>query len=142
LVGDNLEPTRYVYKQYILHLVTSPTLGLPAWFRDGLSNVYSTFAIQGGEAHVGLPVESHIGALRNGHWGALATPNDEAIAEVVASGYDPLFPARSWAMVHYLLFGKEDRSREARAFLEAVRTCSARTASRGRNDVPPDSGAL
>ncbi len=77
----------------------------PLWFQEGIAEIYSTLAIDGSEALVGLPIARHRDVLRRQRW----LPLDAVVtATPEAKGYDAsltgeLFYAQSWLLAHYLM---------------------------------------
>jgi len=119
--GDpSLGPIRFVYRQYVLHLLHHEAPNLPLWFRDGLGEVYSNFEIENGEALVGRPPADHVKTLRRSEFEGLQALAPEALSELQLVHYDLKYRAQTWAMVHYLLFAREGAEGEFRRFLDAV----------------------
>ena len=111
-----------VYHEYV-HFFVARNLGrVPLWFNEGLAVYYSSFEIRGRRLELGLPPEDFLVWARNrSFW-----PFERLFAEDGTSPefLDPegrtVFYAQSWALVHYLLTGDEERSRRAGAFLSAL----------------------
>jgi tetratricopeptide (TPR) repeat protein len=114
LVADpSLRASRYVYKQYIHYVLAANLPELPLWFRQGLAELYSTFEVQDGSAHIGKPVEEHVLWLRARARGetlaAIKTADGRALE--LKPEEQAFFPI-SWAMTHYLVAGSDaDRQR-------------------------------
>lgn len=111
-----------VYHEYV-HFFVAENLGrAPLWFNEGLAVYYSSFEIRRDRLELGLPPEDFLTWARyRSFW-----PFERLFAEEGGSPefLDPegrtTFYAQSWALVHYLLTGDEERSRRAGAFLSAL----------------------
>ena len=111
-----------VYHEYV-HFFVAQNLGrVPLWFNEGLAVYYSSFEIRRDRLELGLPPEDFLELARTrSFW-----PFEKLFAEDGSSAefLDPegrtVFYAQSWALVHYLLTGDEERARRASAFLSAV----------------------
>lgn len=101
-----------IYHEYV-HLLVNHTLQeAPLWFNEGLADYYSTFQVTGGgkQAALGRLHSEHVLLLRQ-QWLPLPA--------LVGIGHDSpyyneaekmsVFYAESWALVHYLLLGREGR---------------------------------
>ena len=102
-------PFEIVYHEYVHYFLRRNFPRLPRWLNEGLAEYYSTFAIEDGAAVIGRPVARHVRAWVDGDWSdevldaAIAEP--ERLDETQRS--QPFYSA-SWALVHYLLSGRED----------------------------------
>ena len=120
--ADSRDASRIVFHEYV-HYVSANNLGyLPTWFSEGLAEFYSSFEVIDDTVYIGLPIMSHLAVLR----GSLPIPLDQLLAVDRGS---PLynekdrkgeFYAESWALVHYLLLGNEDRRQQLSHFLELI----------------------
>jgi len=120
--GDpSQEPQRIVYHEYLHYFARLNLPDLPLWLNEGLAEYYSTFAIVGDEARVGLPVESHVHWLRR----EPLLPFEELLAvETSSRAYNEgerrgAFYASAWALVHYLLSDSE-RYQQLMDFLDRL----------------------
>ena len=112
-----------IFHEYTHLMVRNVANAAPVWFGEGLAEYYSTFALSADrkKALIGKPIDRHVALLR-GHFIPLkellsvdrASPlyNDEQ--------HRGLFYAESWAWVHFLLMGRQDRTRELVALLTAI----------------------
>ncbi|MFW6206718.1 MAG: DUF1570 domain-containing protein, partial [Gemmatimonadota bacterium] len=111
-----------VYHEYV-HFFVNENLGrVPLWFNEGLAVYYSSFEIRRSRLELGLPPEDFLTWSRQrSFW-----PFERLFAEDGTSSdfLDPesrtTFYAQSWALVHYLLTGDQERSRRAGVFLSAL----------------------
>jgi hypothetical protein len=111
-----------VYHEYVHYFVAENLGRVPLWFNEGLAVYYSSFEIRGSRLELGLPPEDFLTWARSrSFW-----PFERLFAEDGSSPEfrDPegrtIFYAQSWALVHYLLTGDEERSRRAGAFLSGL----------------------
>jgi tetratricopeptide (TPR) repeat protein len=120
--ADSRDASGIVFHEYV-HYVSANNLGnLPTWFSEGLAEFYSSFEVIANTVYIGLPIMSHLAVLR----GSMPIPLDQLLAVDHSS---PLynerdrkgeFYAESWALVHYLLLGNEDRRQQLSRFLELI----------------------
>jgi len=88
---------------------------LPLWANEGLAEYYSTFDELAGEALIGAPVGHHIETLQ----ARSMIPLDRLFAvETNSAEYNEeekkgIFYAQSWALIHYLLTGDDERRQGA-----------------------------
>ncbi len=108
-----LEPTRFLYTQYLHQLLAEQFPQLPLWFRHGLAAYYSTFEATDDQALIGKPSRKHLSEIR------LLDDVDLSYGELLALREPPLQDAglmsqltvRSWLLVHYLLNDPERREK-------------------------------
>jgi tetratricopeptide (TPR) repeat protein len=112
VAGDDRE---VVYHEFAHYLLRQNFHSLPTWLSEGLAEFYSTFAIdeKKGQIIVGLPPARRLRDLRQGQHLPLqrvvgANPEEMArlwrVPENIA-----MFYGESWALVHYLLLGREPK---------------------------------
>jgi hypothetical protein len=115
------EALRTIFHEYT-HLITSKTSGaVPTWVTEGIAEFYSTFSVSrdGRKGVLGRIIPSHYGFL----WRHGLMPLDALLGVDDSSAlYNEgqrrsTFYAQSWAMVHMLLAGKPDRSKELGEYL-------------------------
>lgn len=101
-----------IYHEYV-HLLMADSIGtLPIWVSEGLAEYYSSFTTtaNGKQAFLGRPHASHVYRLREEF-----LPLPELVgAQRDSSHYNErdkkgVFYAESWALVHYLLLGDQQR---------------------------------
>ena len=120
--ADSRDASGIVFHEYV-HYVSANNLGyLPTWFSEGLAEFYSSFEVIDNTVYIGLPIMSHLAVLR----GSMPIPLDQLLA---VDHDSPLynerdrkgdFYAESWALVHYLLLGNEDRRQQLSRFLDLI----------------------
>ena len=87
----------------------------PVWLNEGLAEVFSTFRATDTQAEWGAAIESHVALLRQ--------ETAVSLEEVVSTAHDGVFGgdqlrtgivyAKSWALAHFLIYGKHDIPRSA-----------------------------
>ena len=107
--SHNEAETRHIIFHEGVHWCMSQTASsYPLWFNEGLAEVFSTFRVEDGQAHWGEPLLGHIGLLRE----STPLPVEKLLLVTQASPlyYQKhrigIFYAESWALVHYMLFGR------------------------------------
>lgn len=125
LTVENLDDNMgVVYHEYV-HLLMADAIGhTPLWVGEGLAEYYSSFSSTADrkQVHLGRPHAWHVLRLRE-EWLPLAT--------LVGAGRDSthynerdkqgVFYAESWALMHYLLLGDEQKyAPKAAAFVGAM----------------------
>ena len=113
-----------IQHEYVHQLVQHNLPRVPLWFNEGLAEYYSTFAVEGGVAFVGRPVDRHLRWLRANPGFSLSqvlAASRESAAEHDAEAAGQLY-AVSWLLVHYLLSGDADRLESAADLLYLLDT--------------------
>jgi Tfp pilus assembly protein PilF len=110
---------RVVFHELTHYFVKNMLRGLPLWFNEGLAEYYSTFATAGTEVSLGKPIAEHVHWLRSKPLIPLrelfaTTEDSPTYNETARQG---VFYAQSWALVHYLLRGSEERGAQLTTFL-------------------------
>lgn len=111
-----------VFHEYVHHLLSGAAPGLPLWLEEGLAELYQTFEVAGGTARVGLPIDAHLAGLRQEGLLPLDLMRSVHRDHSVYRGGDHRgrFYSQSWAMVHYLLLGAEDRRGQVARFVDLL----------------------
>jgi tetratricopeptide (TPR) repeat protein len=91
------------------HLLTAAHVPeAPAWLDEGLSEFWSTLAFDGSQAIVGRPPAQYLKPLRTRTWLPLSQVRQWQRGKLSANQDEvEMFYAQSWALVHYLLLGKD-----------------------------------
>ncbi len=114
------DPVSTVYHEYTHFVVRKNLPDLPLWLNEGLAEYFSSFRIRGGKAEVGRAIEEHVLWLRQNR----LIPLPELFAmDSDSPGFQEgkrrgVFYAQSWALVHYFLVGRKEKSDEFLRFLE------------------------
>ncbi|MGH9839302.1 MAG: tetratricopeptide repeat protein, partial [Blastocatellia bacterium] len=113
-----------MFHEYVHVLTSNGARSLPTWLNEGIAEYYSAFEISGDrKIRVGKPIAGHIRLLRERPLMPLATllAVNEASPLYNESDKKNLFYAESWALVHYLMLGKEGGQEQFRQFINALR---------------------
>jgi len=120
--ADSRDTSGIVFHEYV-HYVSASNFGyLPTWLSEGLAEFYSSFEVVDDTVYIGLPIRRHLALLR----GSIPIPLNQLLAVDQGS---PLynekdrkgeFYAESWALVHYLLLGNEERRQQLSRFLDLI----------------------
>jgi tetratricopeptide (TPR) repeat protein len=81
----------------------------PLWFHEGFAELFGAMSIVGDQVRVGFPPEYRMDSLRYGNW----VPIEKVVATRSLGefpGAEDMFYAESWALVHYLQYGREDHA--------------------------------
>lgn len=112
-----------IYHEYT-HLLMADVGSVPVWVSEGLAEYYSSFTTtpDGKQVQMGHPLSRHVLRLRDDFM-PLATLVDVARDSAHYNERDKqgVFYAESWALIHYLLLGNEQRyAPQASAFISAL----------------------
>ena len=97
-----------IFHEYT-HLITNNSIGpSPAWFNEGLAELYSTVAISNNEVVLGRPINRHITSLKQGALLPLRLlfEVDYKSPYYNESHKQSIFYAQSWALAHYLMLNR------------------------------------
>jgi tetratricopeptide (TPR) repeat protein len=113
-----------IFHEYT-HLITNNEFGLsPAWFNEGLAELYSTVDISNSGIVLGRPIRRHITSLKQNPLLPLRLlfEVDYKSPYYNESHKQSIFYAESWALLHYLMLNKSgERARRTITFLELLR---------------------
>lgn len=104
-------PFEVVYHEYLHYFLDNNLPGVPLWFDEGMAEYYSTFRVNGEWGEIGLPLETHLAWLAS----EPMIPLERLFAvrhsspEYNDDNRKGTFYAQSWALVHLLMSGDEDR---------------------------------
>ena len=121
--ADAPDASAVIYHEYVHYVANNNMWYLPVWFSEGLAEFYESFEVSGNKVYIGRPVLRHLRLLR----GTTPIPLDQLFAvDRDSELYNEAdrkggFYAQSWALVHYLLLGNEDRRQQLGLYLEMVR---------------------
>lgn len=110
-----------VFHEYAHFLVQNTSGRLPPWANEGLAGFYETFQERSGgkSALIGVPNEDHIALLKT------STPmplRDLLAIDYTSPEYNEgnrrgVFYAQSWALMHYLQLGSQQRAAQLAQYL-------------------------
>jgi len=114
-----------IFHEYT-HLITNNSIGpSPAWFNEGLAELYSTVAISNKEVVLGRPINRHITSLKQSALLPLRLlfEVDYKSPYYNESHKQSIFYAQSWALAHYLMLNRNgERAQQTMTFLELLRS--------------------
>lgn len=112
------------FHEYVHLLVKNSFSRAPLWFNEGLAEFYSTFEIESGNRRVrlGQPIKSRVLTLRRQTLLPLTTlfSIDNQSPYYNEPGKREIFYSESWALVHYLFNGNEERRTQLLHYLELM----------------------
>jgi len=117
-------PYAVVYHEYVHLLLSNNTSNAPLWFNEGLAEYYSTFDVDGKRrVKIGAPVFEHARLLRESNVLPIRTllTIDGSSPFYKEADKRGIFYAQSWALVHYLIHGREGaRFRKLQTYFDFV----------------------
>jgi len=122
-VRGQQDPFTVIFHEYRHLLVNNTFADAPVWFNEGLAEYYSTFSISDDQKVVlGSRIASHVFRLRESKLLPLKTlfEVDQKSPHYNERNKQTIFYAESWALMHYLIVGKEGRVGQLGKFLELM----------------------
>src|SRR5882724_7759001 len=113
-VNGEQNPFNIIFHEYIHLLVNNNVENPPTWFNEGLAEYYSTFNLTDDQkVELGRPIGSHVYLLREKKMLPLRTlfQVDPKSPYYNERDKQSIFYAESWALMHYLLMGKNAQRR-------------------------------
>lgn len=109
-------PYSIVYHEYFHSLLLPALPGAPLWFHEGLASLWESTVFRSHRVEMARPSEAYLSILRSGSWISLRelVAVDRASLHEGDDRNNTLFYAESWALVHYILLGEENRQRRGR----------------------------
>ncbi len=101
-----------IFHEYTHLLVNNTFENAPVWFNEGLAEYYSTFSITDDQkVGIGSHIGNHVYLLRESKMLPLRTlfEVDHKSPYYNERNKQSIFYAQSWALMHYLIIGKEGR---------------------------------
>ena len=118
------DPFTIIFHEYTHLLIKNTSGNVPTWFNEGLAEYYSTFSISDDQKVVmGRPIASHVYLLRENRMLPLRTlfQVDQKSPYYNERDKQSIFYAESWALMHYLILGKEgERVVQMGKFVELI----------------------
>jgi tetratricopeptide (TPR) repeat protein len=97
----------------------------PAWFSEGIAELFSTFERRGDKVTWGTPITEHLKTLHDSGVMPLAQFLAEPSALFDREDHTERFYAQAWAFTHFMMFSKDPRYRQLLVnFLQTFRTQS------------------
>ncbi|MEM9556730.1 MAG: hypothetical protein AAGC60_20895 [Acidobacteriota bacterium] len=122
--NDDFVPTRYVYKQYVHHLLHEDYRDIPHWLLQGVAEYFSAFKTEGDFALLGLPSEDHLRWIQDRS--AVLMPMAELVGlDQRQITQKPMAIQRSyfkqsWALFHYLLYRQPESREQVSRFIQRL----------------------
>lgn len=124
VTAGSREGSGIIFHEYVHYLAANNLWYLPLWFSEGLAELYETFEVFQDHVYIGLPIPRHVLWLRR----STPIPLEELFSVNHASpmynekSRQGSFYAQSWALVHYLLLGNEERRVQLDRYLALIRS--------------------
>lgn len=124
----NTEQTTFsiIFHEYTHLLINATSGNVPTWFNEGLAEYYSSFSIADDRKVIlGRPISSHVSLLRERRMLPLRTlfEIDPQSPDYNERDKRSMFYAESWALMHYLLHGKNgQRVPQMASFVDLLST--------------------
>ena len=112
-----------IFHEYTHLLVNNTFKNAPAWFNEGLAEYYSTFSITDDQKiGLGIALGNHVHLLRQNKMLPLPTlfAVDHKSPYYNEKSKMSIFYAQSWALMHYLIIGKEGKLEKLAKFLDLL----------------------
>jgi tetratricopeptide (TPR) repeat protein len=123
-VRGEQDPFSIIFHEYTHLFVNNNSGNVPAWFNEGLAEVYSTFSIADDQKVVlGKPITNHVLLLREKKMLPLRTlfQVDHKSPYYNERDKQSVFYAESWALMHYLVLAKKgERVPQIGKFIELM----------------------
>jgi tetratricopeptide (TPR) repeat protein len=118
------DPFTVIFHEYTHLLINNTSPNVPLWFNEGLAEYYSTFSMsEDTQVVLGSPISSHVYVLRENKMLPLRTlfNVDEKSPYYNERNKQSIFYAESWALMHYLILGKNgERAPQMANFLQLI----------------------
>jgi len=118
------DPFTVIFHEYTHLLINNTSPNVPLWFNEGLAEYYSTFSMsEDTQVVLGSPISSHVYLLRENKMLPLRTlfKVDEKSPYYNERNKQSIFYAESWALMHYLILGKNgERVPQMANFLKQI----------------------
>lgn len=112
-----------IFHEYTHLLVNNTLKNAPLWFNEGLAEYYSTFTISGDQKfELGNARANHVFFLRQATMLPLRTlfAVDHKSPHYNERSKKSIFYAQSWALLHYLIVGKEGMQQKLARFVNLL----------------------
>jgi hypothetical protein len=126
LEGDSPELRRTLQHEATHWLMSADQTRQPAWFAEGIADMFSTFERHADKVDWAKPIDSHLAVLRRSGTEPLAQFLVEPSAVFDRDDHMGHFYAQAWAFTHFLLLDPTRRALLLK-FLETYRTESGET---------------
>src|SRR5688500_16587376 len=120
---QTLDAFSVIFHEYTHLLVNNTFKNAPVWFSEGLAEYYSTFSITDDQKiGIGIAIGHHVHLLRQNKMLPLRTlfEVDHKSPHYNEEKKQSIFYAQSWALLHYLIVGKQGKVEQLGKFLELL----------------------
>jgi len=124
VLSTEIETPRVIYHEYVHRLMSDTLSSKPPWFQEGFAECFSSLEIEGRDKklRLGRAIGEHVAMLSERRFLPLeqlfaVTTESKEYNEEEKQG---LFYAESWALVHYMMLGPEDRRQQFFKFLDGL----------------------
>lgn len=106
--GRPLDQWRVLHHEYFHYILSNNFTGIPLWFNEGAAECFSTIEIDEDQVEIGTPPDNYLHRLRKNPWIPFSDliRIDGLSKEFYEVRGSMAFYAESWALTHYLLWGK------------------------------------
>lgn len=116
---------RTIYHEATHWLMSVDQSSKPAWFSEGIAEMFSTFERTGSKVNWAKPINEHLELLRSRQEMPLAEFLAEPSALFDRDDRTNIFYAQAWAFTHFLMFSKDQGRRQLLVkFLDTFKTKS------------------
>jgi hypothetical protein len=122
---DDGAAQRTIFHEYIHHLMNVTEQKPPAWYNEGMAELFATIKIEWGQVEIGHPSAGRVYELQSGK----LLPLEQLFATTHASAtftegkHTGMFYSQAWALVHYCYLGASDLPRDKlNLFLKVARS--------------------
>jgi tetratricopeptide (TPR) repeat protein len=109
---DNAELQRIIQHEATHWLMSADQARQPAWFTEGIAEMFSTFERRGEKVNWAKPIGLHLGLLREGGMMPLSQLLVEPGALFDRDERTTMFYAQAWAFTHFLMMSKDPARRQ------------------------------
>ena len=109
--ADNEDLERTIHHEATHWLMSVDQERQPAWFSEGIAELFSTFERRGEKVNWAKPIGMHLYTLNQIGTMKLADFLTESSAIFDKDSHTDRFYAQSWAFTHYLMFSNEQKRR-------------------------------
>jgi len=120
-LSGSQDPFTVIFHEYTHLLVENTFQNAPLWFNEGLAEYYSTFTMADDQRfRIGTPIGAHVLSLRDNKLLPLKTlfAVDHNSPHYNESKKQGIFYAESWALLHYMLIGKAEKTEQFTKFMD------------------------
>ena len=122
-VRGEQDPFDVIFHEYTHLLINNTFPTVPTWFNEGLAEYYSTFSIADDQkVTLGAPISNHVLLLRESKMLPLRTlfAVDQRSPHYNETNKRSIFYAQSWALMHYLIIGKDGKVEQLGKFIDLL----------------------